>query len=66
MDDGLIKLRVEKITTNNKTLHCQVIEGGLLSKYIKTKPDIDAINRDRMMIMMNSVLILTPVSGLFI
>ena len=31
MDDGLIKLRVEKITTNNKTLHCKVIEGGLLS-----------------------------------
>ncbi len=31
MDDGLIKLRVEKVSTTDKTLHCQVIEGGLLS-----------------------------------
>ena len=31
MDDGLIKLRVKKISTANKTLHCKVIEGGLLS-----------------------------------
>ena len=31
MDDGLIKLTVKKISTVNKTLHCKVIEGGLLS-----------------------------------
>ena len=30
MDDGLIKLRVSDITPTKKTLHCQVIEGGLL------------------------------------
>ena len=45
MDDGLIKLKVNKITSTNKTLHCKVIEGGLLSSNKGFEVENKIINR---------------------
>ena len=45
MDDGLIKLKVNKITSTKKTLHCKVIEGGLLRSNKGFEVENKIINR---------------------